>query len=169
MIDADDTVSRLIARIEQLEDERAIRTTLHRYSHAIDHGDEAGWVELFTPDAVIEMRNSQTSEVVRPTVGREQLARLVSRHTRAPEQWHQHVVANTTVVLDGATARAESYFFLLLHRHGVPEVAAFGRYHDDLVRETDGTWRFRHRSIELDSASEFQVFRPRPTPGQAPG
>src|SRR5262249_35391909 len=43
-------------RLDALEAERAILDTLYRYGHTIDYGDEAGWVDCFTTDAVYDVR-----------------------------------------------------------------------------------------------------------------
>ena len=43
-------------RLARLEAEAAILRTLHRYGHAIDAGDEAAWVDLFTPDGEFQVR-----------------------------------------------------------------------------------------------------------------
>lgn len=37
------------------DDRIAIAELLARYCHRVDHGDVAGWLELFTPDAVWEV------------------------------------------------------------------------------------------------------------------
>ncbi|MCU1343854.1 MAG: hypothetical protein JWL70_120 [Acidimicrobiia bacterium] len=153
-----------VVRVQRLEVERAIRDTLQRYCHAIDRGDEQAWVDLFMPDARLETHDSQTGEAVRPLVGHEWLARLASRHTRAPERWHQHVVANPMIVVDGEVARVESYFFLLMEEQGQREVAVFGRYHDWMVRCPDQRWRFQERIIHLDSSNDPPVMRPKPAP-----
>jgi hypothetical protein len=157
-------LSALTARVQELEDERAVRATLQRYCHAIDHGDEAVWVDLFVPDARVETHESQAvgTPPAPPLLGHHWLARVAARHTRAPEKWHQHVVANLMITIHGDTARVESYFFLLMDEAGEREIAVFGRYHDQLVRCADGRWRFQERIIHVDSTNGRSVMRPRP-------
>lgn len=148
----------LMARMQGLEDERDIRATMQNYCHAVDHGDEAGYLDLFDPDARLQIFDTKTGEAGRPIVGHEWLARTIANHTRAPERWHQHHIANTVIAIDGDQARATSYFFLLL-ANDTPEVLAFGRYRDQMARGGDGRWRFLVREIHLDSAGKFSVSR----------
>lgn len=163
-MDTEQALSDLVARVRRLEDEREIRTTMQRYCHFVDHGDESGYVELFEPDARLEIHNTQTGEEARPVVGGERLARAIARHTRSPHQWHQHHVANSMIEIDGDRSTALSYFFLLLTKQ-TPEVVAFGRYRDEMARGADGRWRFKVRAIHLDSSGEFSVNRPPESPG----
>jgi 3-phenylpropionate/cinnamic acid dioxygenase small subunit len=165
---SDAGIEALVARVQRLEDERAIGDTLRRYCHAIDHGDEAAWVDLFVADARIETHDTQDATSERPLVGHEWLARLASRHTRAPDRWHQHVVANSMIEVDpdGATARVESYFFLLMEEAGEREVMCFGRYRDRMVRCPDSKWRFEERIINVDSTNGRSVMRPKPAPSR---
>jgi 3-phenylpropionate/cinnamic acid dioxygenase small subunit len=144
-------------RLEALEAERAILDTLYRYGHTIDYGDEAGWVDCFTTDAVYDVRRGpqtgRADEVVR-CEGRAQIAAFVGAHSRAPSAWHKHLLSEVRVELepDRATATAQSYFVRLDHEDGVgPYVRSFGRYRDRLVREPDGRWRIEERIAEVES------------------
>jgi hypothetical protein len=144
-------------RLAALEAERAILDTLYRYGHTIDYGDEAGWVDCFTKDAVYEVRRGpqtgRADELVR-CVGRAELAAFVAAHSRAPWAWHKHFLCEVRVTLDpgGATAQAQSYFVRLDHEDQVgPYIRAFGRYLDQLVCDTDARWRIQERIAEVES------------------
>ena len=162
MTEASGDLAGLLARVQRLEDEQAIRSTFHRYCHAVDVGDEAGWVDTFMPDGKLETHDTQTGGSTRPLIGHEWLSRMVARHTRAPERWHQHQITNSLITVDGDTARSESYWFLLMENEGRREVECFGRYYDLLSRCPDGRWRFQERIIHVDSGSGASTLRPKP-------
>src|SRR5207248_2012770 len=105
----------------------------------IDYGDEAGWVDCFTTDAVYDVRRGpqteRADEHVR-CVGQGEIAAFVAAHSRAPAAWHKHLLSEVRVAMDpgGASARAQSYFVRLDHQDEVgPYLRSFGRYLDRLV------------------------------------
>ncbi len=53
--DLEEKLGRLSARLEALEDERAIRDVLDRYGWHADHGEHKDWVGLFADDGVINL------------------------------------------------------------------------------------------------------------------
>ena len=55
--------------------------------------------------------------------------------------------------VDGDEATCTSYGLALVDHDGTPVIKVFGRYRDELVREDDGTWRFRVRLFEVESAA----------------
>src|SRR5438067_10249652 len=125
-------------RVAALEDQAAIVDVLYRYGHAIDFGDQEMFADCFTEDAVWEAHNAVNGSVMR-NAGRDELRRFVEGHTRPPELFHKHVIAEARVQVDGDAATAACYFILLLGAPGgVPEVMTFGRYVDTLRREPDG-------------------------------
>lgn len=144
----------LSARLRALEERRGVLETLYRYGHAIDYGAEDDWVDCFTEDAVYDVhRGEQTgrsSESIR-CEGRAEIAAFVSRHSRAPEAWHKHMLSEPMISIEGERARAVSYFARLDHGAEGPYLRAFGRYRDRLVRCSDGRWRFEARVAEVES------------------
>jgi ketosteroid isomerase-like protein len=146
------TVEALARRLEALEAERAILRTLHRYGHAIDAGDEDGWVACFAPDGRFSVADSEQDGLLFDVRGRDALTTFISRHTRRPEAFHQHVVVDPLVEVAGETATCASSFLVLMRHARVPRVRAFGRYEDVLARGEDGVWRFRHRHATIDAA-----------------
>jgi len=137
-------------RLRALEDERAILRTLHRYGQAIDYGAEEAWVDCFAEDGVFDIRSRLDHYGSRVVRGRDELRRFVSRHTRAPELWHKHLVVEPLIELDGDEARCSSYFAVLVEHEQAPLVRVFGRYRDRLVRTGD-CWRFAERIAEVES------------------
>jgi hypothetical protein len=143
----------VLARLQALEDEAAIVRRLHRYGHAIDGGDEAAWIDCFTADGVFEgYGRREGGDPLYRLEGRAALAEFVNGHTRRPFAYHVHGLLEPVVELDGDRARCVSYFVVLQHHESEPRVRVLGRYHDELVRDSDGEWRFARRTARIDSA-----------------
>lgn len=145
----------LASRLRALEAERDVLATLYRYGHALDYGAETDWVDCFTATARYEVREPGTvaAPVVRSYDGRDELAAFAASHTRAPERFHKHLVADPVIAVDGDRATSVSYFLRLDDLDGERVVYAFGRYLDELVRCADGRWRFAVRIAEVESRS----------------
>ena len=143
----------LIRRLAALEAERGVLATLYQYGHALDYGAEADWVDCFAAAAHYELRDrgAGTADSVRSYDGRDELAAFAAGHTRAPERFHKHLVADPLISVDGERATATSYFLRLDEVGGERVVYAFGRYRDELVRCPDGRWRFAVRIAEIES------------------
>ena len=137
--------------LARLLDERAVMSTLHRYGHSIDYGLEEDWVDCFTEDGVFEVRRRWAEADRQRHEGRAALTEFVSRHTRAPDRYHKHMLVEPVVEISGDQASVRSYFTRLdAADDGTPFIRAFGRYVDELVREADGVWRFRERIAEVE-------------------
>lgn len=137
--------------LERLMAEAGIVRTLHRYGHAIDAGDEATWVDLFTEDGEFQVRGpGNGGYTIR---GRAELQAFASRHSRRPEAFHQHVVTQPVIDVEGAAATCISRFFVIVMDGARPVVRTFGTYHDELRRGDDGQWRFKVRRPEIDAAA----------------
>ena len=144
-------VEQLQARVQLLEDERAILATLNAYGHAIDYGDEEAWVGCFAEEGVFDIRTRLEGTPNMIVSGRDELRSFVSRHTRAPERWHKHMLVEPQIEVDGDTARSDAYFAVLMEHDERPILRVFGRYRDRIVREADGEWRFLERIAEIES------------------
>jgi ketosteroid isomerase-like protein len=133
-------------RLQRLEDERAILSTLYTYGHAVDYGYEDEWVDCWTEDAVLHWPTRPG-----PLEGREAIAGAFREHTHAPEKFHKHFLVEPRIRLDGDRATVESYYARLDQYEDGPKVRSFGRYRDVLVRCDDGRWRFEERRAENES------------------
>jgi hypothetical protein len=131
-------------------DERAILRVLYAYCHAIDYGEEARWVGLFTSDGIFHVDLPRGLPPIH-CAGKPELAAFVAAHPRAPAALHKHLLLNPLIELQGDEARVASYFQLLLDIDGTPQTYCFGRYLDQLVRSTDGAWRFKERVAQVQS------------------
>ncbi len=106
-------------------------------------------MDTFTPDGVFEVVDAATGERLHRQQGRGDLARYVAGAPRSSAR-RQHVVTNPVIAVDGDEARVDSSWQLLEQDEvGRPVLAAFGRYHDRLVRDADG-WRFAERHADID-------------------
>lgn len=144
-----DDVSTLLLRLQTLEDERLVLRTLYRYGPGLDYGCESAWLDCFTADGIFEVRYEDTTLRM---AGHAALRRFAEQHTHAPEYRHKHLVLDPLIEVDGATARAESYFARLDRVDGRPVIRSFGRYLDRLVRCADGAWRFAERMAEVEAS-----------------
>ena len=144
-------VAELAARVARLEDEAAVVRTLHRYGHAIDAGDEAAWVDVFTAAGEFRVRGPEGSGYT--IRGRDELAAFAARHSRRPEAFHEHVVVQPVVDVDGDRASCVSRFLVIVMDGERPVVRVFGTYVDTLERGADGVWRFAVREPQIDAAA----------------
>ncbi len=131
-------------RIQRIEDERDIQQTIYRYGFALDYGSEDEWMKCWTDDAVLLWSDS-------PICGHQELKAAFRSHTHAPQIFHKHLVVNARITVVADAAEAESMFARLDSYPDGPQILAFGRYQDELVRCADGCWRFRRRVAEVES------------------
>lgn len=139
--------------LSELLEEREILRLLHRYAHAMDYGDEQGWVDVFTPDAVFDVVEVVGGRRVNREEGHADLARYITGYPKPP-QFCKHVIVNPLVDVTGDEARVEAYWLFLQRDDptGHPVVSAFGRYHDRLVKR-DGRWRIAERFAEVEATT----------------
>jgi ketosteroid isomerase-like protein len=138
-------------RLAVLEDERAVLRRLYTYGHAIDYGDEEAWAMCFADDGVFDIRARVPGRPHQLVEGRAAIREFVSRHTRAPELWHKHMLVEPKITVDGDSATSEAYFAVLMEHGEEPILRVFGRYRDTLQREADGEFRFVRRIAEIES------------------
>ena len=136
-------------RLKALEDRRDVLRTLHAYGHCLDYGDERGFMDCWTEDASLGW-----SMFPEPLRGHARIREGFHRHTHAPDFWHKHLLAEPLIAVEGDLARVTSMFFRLdpYEDAGGPEIYAFGRYLDTLVRCPDGRWRFSERIVKKEGA-----------------
>ncbi len=137
-------MKKLESRIRVLEDERAILSTLYRYGHALDYGDEESWMDLWSPTARLYW--PQTDFIS----GSEMFVAVFRAHTHAPDMYHKHFIAEPLIAIDGDRATAQTMYTRLDSYDGVPKIRSFGRYLDVLVRCADGRWRFEERIAQIE-------------------
>jgi ketosteroid isomerase-like protein len=139
-------------RVRSLEERERVLETLHAYSHSIDRGDEEGWLECFTEDAVFEVRSQIPDYPIQRHQGTDALGAFIASHTKPPEVQHKHLYVDPQITIGGDRARAVGYFVHLLDRDHKPAIVSYGRYLDELVRGEDGHWRFVERVSEVHAS-----------------
>jgi ketosteroid isomerase-like protein len=139
-------------RLRALEDKRDILRTMYSYAHCLDYGDEAGFMDCWTDDAFLGW-----AMIPGGLRGKARIREGFHIHTHAPDAWHKHMLAEPRITLAGDKATVQSMFFRIdpyESLDGAPEIYAFGRYLDTLVRCADGRWRFSERKVEKEAARE---------------
>jgi hypothetical protein len=130
----------------------SIRDLLARYNANGDAGRVPQVLELFAPDAVMELGDPGSSTV---HTGFDEIA-LIFTSTR--ERWTgeasgrgappyvRHCVATHQIdVRDETHATGRCYFFVIMH-HGLDH---WGRYLDEYA-VVDGEWLFTRRTVRVD-------------------
>ena len=143
----------MLARLQLLEDERAILQTLYQYGHAMDYGPDADFIDCFAPGGVWDVRMRKTPNGAFTCVGHGEIAASLAAQTsvRAPALYAKHLLIEPRIVLDHDVASVQSYFVRIEPRDtGPTQIVASGRYLDRLLRCDDGRWRITERIAEID-------------------
>jgi hypothetical protein len=128
--------------------EERVRRTVAAYTHLIDRGRIEELLELFEPDATLEIVGQARHE------GTEAIGRLFGRgveHLGATAEVPRirHHLASQLIDVDSEVdARSSCYWTAIVGDRGVDH---WGRYVDHLHLDGDRL-RFRHRRIHLDGA-----------------
>ncbi len=127
-------------------DRARIRELTARYNRCFDDGDPEGFAANFTEDGVMEVVGGPS------TTGRAALAEMVRRTPYGIV----HVTVDAIIEVEGDRA-VQDVTLLVVARPPADAPAdkrqsrlqRTGRYHDQLVRTTEG-WRFARRTVTLD-------------------
>lgn len=127
---------------EQLADREAIRDCMVRYCRGIDRADPELILSAYWPGAMDYHTGfaGTVEEFVDWSMPR--MAQMIDS---------VHMIANMMIVLDGATAKVETYLWSVSILPGEPpvQVMATGRYLDRFERQ-DGEWRIAERKVVHD-------------------
>ncbi len=119
------------------DDRIAIAELFGRYCHSVDHGDTAGWLDLFTPDGTFEVAGAMRLE------GHEQVGAMPSVVAEHGGGKWRHQITNIVVDEgdDADTALVTAYGLVTdWGNEGRP--MTFSDYAITLNR-TGGVWRIR--------------------------
>jgi 3-phenylpropionate/cinnamic acid dioxygenase small subunit len=167
-VTAEQGAAALDERVAAIEARLAIMDRLYAVAHAVDYGDEDGFIDCFTPDAVFSVHIGGQSEPTHRYVGHAGLRARIENHTRPPELYHKHLYLNPRITIEGDAARVDCYYLVIAEYESAPETLAFGRNRDVMVREPDGHWRIMERRSEMEVKSAVPVWTVRSTtPGAA--
>jgi len=133
----------LAQRVQQLEDEKAIREVLVQYGEFLDARDYAAYSRLFARDGVWTGGFGSFT-------GPAAIEAMLVENLGAPEpgfvnKTSFHLITTPVVDVQGDTATARSrYLFFTASDEARPTPLLAGRYEDEFVRE-DGAWKIRRR------------------------
>ena len=139
-----------------------IRATIIRYAWSVDAADYVAMARCFTPDGTLHVTSKMVltgRQTIADTLGSRALAR---GHGGGRKTFQRHNVGNIAVELDGARARAQSYFTVFTEI-GLDHL---GRYEDRFCN-VDGEWLIEERVARLDAVSARSRFAPAVS-GEAP-
>lgn len=140
----DSRMAALEKRVQQLQDEKAIREVVIRYGEYLDARDYAAYASLFASDGVW---TGGFGSATGPAAIQEMLEKNLGKPERGfVNKSNFHLMTTVVVDVDGNTAKARSrYTFFTASPENRPTVALAGRYVDEFVRE-NGTWKIKKRT-----------------------
>jgi ketosteroid isomerase-like protein len=137
---------------QEAADRLAIRELVDAYAHCADRRDAKGQMALFTEDTrFLVFMDATAAEPTQELHGRESLAPVFDNLNSYAVTMHFN--GQSTVVLDGDRATAESY--CLAHHLSVGEdgqrtmMIASIRYLDEFTKQ-DGQWLFAERRLMVN-------------------
>ena len=138
----------------ELAAREAIRDLAARYNANGDTGRFAQVVELFAPDAVMDVGDGRDEILTIFTDGRDRA------RANGGERWHvRHMMATHQIdVEDESHAKGYSYYQVLT----AIGLDHWGRYIDE-YRVVESRWRFARRRVTLDGSAEKSLMAPRGT------
>src|SRR5690242_8064076 len=130
----DPRVATLEKRVQQLQDEKAIREVIIRYGEYLDAKDYAGYASLFASDGVWTGGFGSAT-------GPAAIQAMLEKNLGKPEPGYLnktsfHLMTTEVIAVTGDTATARSrYTFFTASADNKPTPALAGRYVDEFVRE----------------------------------
>lgn len=142
----DQMTPELIAFLREQKDRADIHAALLRYTRGVDRLDRELMLSAYWPDAFDEhgVAEGHAAEFVDWAIG---------WHGEFQTK-HQHIIANSTVELEGDTAHGETYYIFWGENREGPPTLAFGRYVDRFERR-GGEWRIAHRVCVNEYSGAF--------------
>jgi hypothetical protein len=119
-----------------LEEKDAIRELMANYCFRCDTRDPEGLGALFTEDSIWDGGDWGIKR------GPGELKEFLMQATG--DFAMRHVCANEVIMVEGDTATAQCYFFVLKCGDGAPEIFFTGFYDDRFIKR-DGKWLFKER------------------------
>lgn len=131
-------------RLRVLEAKEEIRNLLQSYRRTLDIRDMRAFSELYAADG-------SWSGASGAATGPEDIYAMLTAALPDNPPWPGstlwHWISDPTIVVDGDTATAESFWMHVRRGDGdAVLMPTLGRYDDQLVVE-DGRWRFKDRSV----------------------
>jgi 3-phenylpropionate/cinnamic acid dioxygenase small subunit len=135
-------VPTLEARLQQIEDQKAIERVLLEYGRTLDDRDFAAYSQLFAENG--EWQGALGS-YRGPAAIRTAMEKIFTDAAAdIPKGRNFHVMSNFDITVQGDRATARSMFIFYKMEGSKPGAEVAGRYEDILVREK-GAWKFLQR------------------------
>lgn len=136
----------LVAFLHEQKDRADIAACLLRYTRGVDRHDRALMLSAYWPDAYDEhgVAEGEPEPFVDWALG---------WHAEYQTK-HQHIIANSTIDLDGHVAHGETYYIFWGENREGPPTLAFGRY-VDRYEKRGGEWRIAHRICVNEFSGQF--------------
>ncbi len=152
----------------QLEARESIRDLVARYNANGDSGRFDQVLELFAPDAVMEIDG-------RPYRGHDEIRTIFTDAADSVQRWPhpvvmRHYTATLQIDVASPTEASSRCYYSVIMTHGLDH---WGRYLDD-YRNVDGAWRFVRRREFWDGSvpgswAEFAMAAKEPVVDPDPG
>ena len=131
-------------------DHLAILNRYAAYTYAVDCADEEAYLDCFTQDAIVDLASfkvawARAGDALRQFADEKGLVRGAEnlRKSVGVVNFH-HITANVFVrSIEGNRAQGSAYFVVFSPDEG--KVEHYGRYEDELIKCSDGVWRFKTR------------------------
>lgn len=139
------------------EDYEAIRQTLARANHAIDHGRSGQWVTCFTDDGTYECLGLPPDAALG---GRHSGVRGLTTYADVHFQVHKGRARSSSSSeliepLQNGRASVTSYLTVFeAGQQGMAGVLATATCHDEMIKTQYGRWLIASRSLTIDSEPE---------------
>ena len=141
-----------------VEDRLALMDLVAAYSWALDTGDGEALAACFTEDARMVEEVFEDPDIWE---GRDGIRAMMAHYGNAPGfPGRQHHVTQIQYFPESADACRMRGFAFVTECHGEPPYTLrFAGYYEDLaVRDTDGAWRFRTRTVRLWDGQVLERF-----------
>jgi hypothetical protein len=135
------------------DDRLAVIDLISRYSHIFDARAPEGLDDLFCADAIVDHNPAPAPGSAFPARGRDAIVKAITEVRDAqPAIRRRHMVNPPSLTFKDKDAIGSiTWFVLVLTAPGAPSfIHVAGIYEDQIVRESDGLWRFKHRVIHRD-------------------
>lgn len=162
-MDSEADLKRLLAeataKLNRVEDERAILDTLHEYHHAIGNHEREAWLDCFTEDGVFASCKPDGTSVFELRGRTERAAWFDKRAPKWPAGSEAHAYTNPRITVEGDQAKASGFFITMKMDGGTLILRSTGHYADRLVRSADGKWRIKERraSTRMTNRTSFDA------------
>ncbi|MGE5723403.1 MAG: nuclear transport factor 2 family protein [Sphingomonadales bacterium] len=132
-----------------VEDRLALQDLIAAYSWALDTGDVEGLVACFTPDARMVEEVFEDPDIWEGHDGIRALANHYRNASGFPGRQH-HVTQVQYIPQDDGSVKMRGFAFVTECEGEPPYLLRFtGWYDDHAVKEADGQWRFKRRTVRL--------------------